>query len=161
MVFSQVGIFFVVVAARAWVIEVFPVAAADGEVLCRKGLGEKVRAYGLIGRAEPCGQHVEAIFGGMFGELGTYDGGDGGHEISLADELIACLPSLDFAGPTHNQWHAMPAFPLIALDSAPGMSWIVLMIGAHVDGAGDFGAVVAGENHDGVVGFSDLGESFH
>ena len=55
----------------------------------------------------------------------------------------------------------MPAFPLIPLDSAPRMGWIVLMIGTHVDGTGDFGAVVAGENHDGVVGFSDLGESFH
>lgn len=142
-------------------IEVFPVATADGDVLGGKGLGEKIRANGFFSGAEPSGQHTKAVFSSILRKLCTDDGGDGGHDIRVAGELIAGLVRFDFTGPTHEKWHAMAALPLIAFDPAPGVGGIVLVIGAHVYGTGDFGAVVASKDDDGVIGNAELGECLH
>ena len=66
----ELGIVLVAVAAGAWVVEVFPVATADGEsARPAKCLLEQVGSDGSAGLAEDCGQQVEAVLGGILGEV--------------------------------------------------------------------------------------------
>ena len=46
----------------------------------------------------------------------------------------------------------MAAFPVVAFEAAPRAGAVVLVVLAHLEGCGDFGAVVAGEEDEGVLG---------
>ncbi len=76
----------IAVTAGALVVEVFPVAAPDGEGEA-DGLVEGIFPDGFVRLSEENRQHVEAILCGVDRKLGSGEGRAGGHEISQADSL--------------------------------------------------------------------------
>ena len=158
----QAGIVFVAVSAGSGVIEIFPWSAPDGErARAGEGLGEQVGADGRGGFAAQGGQQVETVFGGVVGQLGVDDGSDGRHHVGEAGELSAGGAGFHLGGPADEEGHAMASFPTVAFDAAPRSRAVVAVIGAHVDDAGDFRAVVAGEDDEGVVGDAEFLERAH
>ena len=71
------------------------------------------------------------------------------------------VPAFTCAGPADDERHAMAAFPMVALHAAPRSRAVVGVVGAHVDDAGGFGAVVAGEDDERVVRDAELFEVPH
>ena len=140
----------VVVAAGALVVEVFPGTAADGE-LEAVGLVEGVLADGLLGVVEE-GEEADAVFGGVVGEGEVGEFGAGGHEVGEADGLVGYGVGGDAVWPAGDEGDAMASFPVVAFEAAPRAGAVVLVVLAHLDGCGDFGAVVAGEEDEGVLG---------
>ena len=69
----------VVVAAGVLVVEVFPGAAANGE-LEAVGLVEDVLADGLVGVVEE-GEEADAVFGGVVGQEEVGEFGESGYDV--------------------------------------------------------------------------------
>ncbi len=152
------GVGEVAVAAGAGVVEIFPMAAADGEVE-GPGLVEGEGTDGFVGFSEEEGEEVEAVFGGVAGEIGSGNGGGGGHEVGEGGGLVDKARG-DCSGPAGDEWDAVAAFPLVAFHTAPGFGSVVLVVFAHLDDGGDFGAVVAGEEDEGVLGQAEVVDFF-
>ena len=140
----------VVVASGVLVVEVFPRAAADGE-LEAVGLVEGVLADWLVGVVEE-GEEADAVFGGVVGQGEVGEFGESGHEVGEAYGLVGYGVGGDAVWPAGDEGDAVAAFPVVAFEAAPRASAVVLVVLAHLDGCGDFGAVVAGEEDEGVFG---------
>ena len=54
--------------------------------------------------------------------------------------------------PAGDEGDAVASFPVVAFEAAPRAGAVVLVVLAHLEGCGDFGAVVAGEEDEGVLG---------
>ena len=141
-------------------VEVFPPAPADGqgEGDC---LVECVLADWFVGGAEESGQHVVAVFGGVVGEPGPYYCGAGGHYVGEVGGLIGGGARLDFAGPAGDKWYAVSCFPLVAFHSPPGPCSVVVPVLSHIYDRRCLGAVVGGEDDEGVVGDGEFVEGLH
>ena len=133
----------VVVAAGALVVEIFPRASANGE-LEAVGLVEGVLADGLVGVAEE-GEEADAVFGGVVGQGEVGEFGTSGHQVGEAYGLAGYGIGGDAVWPAGDEGDAVAAFPVVAFEAAPRAGAVVLMVLAHLEGCGDFGAVVAGE----------------
>ena len=133
----------VVVAAGALVVEIFPRPAANGE-LEAVGLVDGVLADGLVGVAEE-GEEADAVFGGVVGQGEVGEFGESGHEVGEAYGLAGYGVGGDAVWPAGDEGDAVAAFPVVAFEAAPRASVVVLVVLAHLDGCGDFGAVVTGE----------------
>ena len=131
-------------------IEELPVAAPDGHVELDGLMDRVVALRAAIGFASERGQKAEAVLGRIGGELRAGDRGAGGHHIGEAHSGIRHTSGAA-ARPAHDERHAMPAFPIITLHPAPGPRAVVIEVRAHVDDAGGFGTVVAGEDDERVV----------
>ena len=141
----------IAVTAGALVVEVFPVAAPDGEGEA-DGLVEGILPDGLVRLSEENRQHVEAVLGGVNREFDSGEGGAGGHEISQADSLGGLGPCFDSPGPARDHGNAVTSFPVVPLDPPPWAGSVVLIFVAHIDHGADLGTVVAGDNHKSVLG---------
>ena len=133
----------VVVAAGALVVEIFPRPAANGE-LEAVGLVDGVLADGLVGVAEE-GEEADAVFGGVVGQGEVGEFGKSGYQVGEAYGLAGYGIGGDAVWPAGDEGDAVAAFPVVAFEAAPRASAVVLIILAHLDGCGDFGAVVTGE----------------
>ncbi len=132
-------------------VEVLPVAIAYGEGEA-DGLLEKVASDGFFALfAGEDGENVVGVFGGVAGEFGVYDGGACGHDVGEAGELAGGGVGFDDARPCGDEGDAVAAFPLVSFHAAPGSCSVVFVAISHVVDGGDFGAVVGGEDDDGVV----------
>ena len=148
----------VVIAAGALMMEVFPRSAANGE-LEAVGLVKGVSADGLLGVAEK-GEEADAVFGGVVGQGEVGDFGESGHQVGETNGLVGFGVGGDAAWPTSDEGNAVAAFPVVAFEAAPRASAVVLIILAHLEGCGDFGAVVAGKEDEGVLGEVEALECF-
>ncbi len=148
----------VVVAAGVLVVEVFPRPAADGE-LEAVGLVEGVLADGLVGVVEE-GEEADAVFGGVVGQGEVGEFGESGHEVGEAYGLVGYGVGGDAVWPAGDEGDAVAAFPVVAFEAAPRAGAVVSVVLAHLDGCGDFGAVVAGEEDEGVLGEVEALEGF-
>ena len=140
----------VVVAAGVLVVEVFPRASADGE-LEAVGLVEGVLADWLLGVAEK-GEEADAVFGGVVGQGKAGDFGESGHQVGETDGLVGFGVGGDAVWPAGDEGDAVAAFPVVAFEAAPRAGAVVLVVLAHLEGCGDFGAVVAGKEDEGALG---------
>ena len=141
----------IAVTAGALVVEVFPVAAPDGEGEA-DGLVEGIFPDGFVRLSEENRQHVEAILCGIDRKLGSGEGRAGGHEISQADSLGGFGPCFDSPGPTRDHGNAVTSFPVVPLDPPPWAGSVVLIFVAHIDDGADLGTVVAGDDHKSLLG---------
>ena len=148
----------VVVAAGVLVVEVFPRPAANGE-LEAVGLVEGVLADGLFGVAEE-GEEADAVFGGVVGQGEVGEFGESGHQVGETDGLVGFGVGGDAAWPTGDEGNAVAAFPVVAFEAAPRAGAVVLVVLAHLEGCGDFGAVVAGKEDEGVLSEVEALECF-
>lgn len=64
------------------------------------------------------------------------------------------------AWPTSDEGNAVASFPVVAFEAAPRTGAVVLIILAHLEGGGDFGAVIAGEEDEGVLSEVEALECF-
>ena len=148
----------VVIASGILVVEVFPRPAANGE-LEAVGLVEGVLADELFGVAEE-GEEADAVFGGVVWQRKAGEFGESGHEVGEADGLVGYGVGGDAVWPAGDEGNAVAAFPVVAFEAAPRAGAVVLVILAHLEGCGDFGAVVAGEEDEGVLGEVEALECF-
>lgn len=54
--------------------------------------------------------------------------------------------------PAGDERDAVASFPVVTFEAAPRAGAVVLVVLAHLEGCGDFGAVVAGEENEGILG---------
>ena len=148
----------VVIASGILVVEVFPRPAANGE-LEAVGLVEGVLADGLFGAVEKR-KKADAVFGGVVGQGKAGEFGESGHEVGEAYGLVGFGVGGDAVWPAGDEGDAVAAFPVVAFEAAPRAGAVVLIILAHLEGGGDFGAVVAGEEDEGVLGEVEALECF-
>lgn len=148
----------VVVAAGVLVVEIFPRAAANGE-LEAIGLVEDVLADGLVGGAEE-GEEADAVFGGIVGQGEVGEFSKSGHQVGETDGLVGFGVGGDATWPAGDERDAMASFPVVAFESAPRAGAVVLVVLAHLEGCGNFGAVVAGKEDEGVLGKVEAVECF-
>lgn len=148
----------VVVAAGSLMMEVFPRAAANGE-LKAVGLVKGVSADRLVGVAEE-EEEADAVFGGVVGQGEVGEFGESGHEVGEAHGLVGYGVGGDAVWPAGDEGNAVAAFPVVAFEAAPRSGAVVLVVLAHLEGGGDFGAVVAGEEDEGVLGEVEALECF-
>lgn len=111
--------------------------------------------YSLAGEGGIDGDAVEAVVGkarvavaGLV-VLHAGDVGEGGHEVVEGEGLVGGLAWSDACGPAHDEGHADAAFVGGALEAS---EQAVAVEERRVGAALLVGAVVGGEDHDGVVG---------
>ena len=131
-------------------IEVFPVSIADCEGEA-DGLVKGVFPDGFVVLAQEGRKDVEAVLRCVGGKLGPGDRGAGSHQVGETDGLARTAARLDSSWPARDHGNAVPAFPVVPLHPTPGPCTIVLELVAHVNHGPNLGAVVAGNDHKGVL----------
>jgi len=103
----------VVVAGRA--VDQHEVASANGKTPARRVM-HGGRANRLLKRLTAQGrQNVVAVFARIIRQLCTENCGNRREEIDMANRFPARRAGRNLARPTSDVWHAMPAFPGVAL----------------------------------------------
>src|SRR5437868_2741787 len=96
-------------------------------------------------------QNVVAIFGGVRRELFPDDGRTGGHQVGQTNHLVALAARSDLSGPADDEGDAMPSLPVVVLASQELTGTVMPMISFALE-LRHVRPVVAGEDHQGVVG---------
>ena len=148
----------IVVAAGVLVVEIFPGAAANGE-LEAVGLVKGVLADGLVGVVEER-KKADAVFGDVVWQRKAGELGESGHQVGETNGLVGFDVGGDATWPAGDEGDAVASFPIVAFEAAPRAGAVVLVVLAHLEGCGDFGSVVAGKEDESVLGEVEALERF-
>ena len=147
----------VVISARG--VDEDPVATADGE-FARDAVVHGERAHGDVQLSPEQRQDADAVFAGALRKVGAQNVRAGGQQVAQAGELGAFGAGRGDGGPAGDEGDSVAALPGVPLQAAQvGHAVVAVLLDAAVREI--FGAVVAGEDEQGVFRDSPAFQGFH